>query len=130
MKLILFALVSIMAAVTRDGCSKKAQAPPSCFRGRLEIKAQCMNYTIKVLEGAIDTGSVASSWMDESTGKTHTNVFRLGSVCTFPPDIKEGDEFYFTIDSAPRTGNCAVCMAYYPTPPKELSIVVQKGRCQ
>jgi hypothetical protein len=64
-----------------------------------------------------------ASWKDESTGKIHTNVFALGSVCSFPANIKEGDEFYFTIDPDP-VRNCAVCMAYYPKPPKSVAIKV------
>jgi hypothetical protein len=89
-----------------------------------------MNYTIKVLEGKMDTSAIMGSWTDESTGKIYTDVFRLASVCSFPPDIKEGEEFYFTVNSAARAEGCAVCMAYYPTPQKDLSIVVQKERCQ
>ncbi len=130
MKLILLLSLGFASTITADGCKRASANADSCFKGRLEIKAQCMNYTIKVLDGKIDTSRVAGTWTDESTGKIHTNVFRLASICSFPPDLKEGDEFYFTIDSAPRSGDCVVCMAYYPTPPKELSIVVQKGRCQ
>jgi hypothetical protein len=117
-------LVSIFSiTVAADGCKKQKS---NTYKGKLEIKALCMNYTISVLEGKTDTSMVVTSWTDETTNKTYTNVFALGSPCTFPASIKEGDEFYFTIDAAPDT-KCAVCMAYYPTPPKKLAIkVVEK----
>lgn len=101
----------------------KCKTRDSVYKGRLEVKGICMNYTIKLLEGNLDTSRIVSAWKDESTGKTHTNVFALGSACTFPATIKEGDEFYFTIDSSYKS-NCAVCMAYYPRPPKRIAIKI------
>jgi hypothetical protein len=100
----------------------------SCFKGRLEIKGICSNYTIKILEGKADTSKIAASWTDENTGKTYTNVFALDSPCSFPADIEQGGEFYFTIREQ-RDKDCQVCMAYYPTPPKRLSISVLKTPC-
>ena len=85
-----------------------------------------MNYTVSVIEGAIDSSTVVSEWKDEHSGKSYKNVFALASKCTFPKDIQEGDEFYFRIDSS-EVQDCAVCMAYYPVPPKKLMIkVVEK----
>ncbi len=101
-------------------CKKNNIGP---FKGRLEIKGICKNYTIAVLEDETDTSFVVPAWTDETTGKNYTNVFRLSSPCTFPENIEQGDEFYFTIDTT-TPQNCAVCMAYYPTPPKGLSIKV------
>jgi hypothetical protein len=120
---ILFILSSLVLAIaSKDGC-KKNKSTGGTYKGRLEIKGICMNYTIKVLEGNIDTSLVASNWTDETTGKSYTNVFKLGSPCSFPENIQQGDEFTFTIDtSGPK--DCAVCMAYYPTPQKQLSITV------
>lgn len=100
----------------------------SCYKGRLEIKGICSNYTIKILEGNIDTSKVAASWTDENTGKAYTNVFALDSPCSFPADIEQGDEFYFTIRTE-RDKDCNVCMAYYPTPPNRLPISVSKTPC-
>jgi hypothetical protein len=101
----------------------KCKNKDSVYKGRLEVKGICMNYTIKLLEGQLDTSRIASEWKDESTGKTHTNVFALGSACTFPATINEGDDFYFTIDSSYKS-NCAVCMAYYPKPRKSIAIKI------
>ncbi|HEY0058025.1 MAG TPA: hypothetical protein VGB56_02760 [Flavisolibacter sp.] len=129
MKLILISFLSFLSIVTKDGCKKSSAVPANCFKGRLEIKGQCMNYTIKVLEGKIDTSRMMSSWKDEGTGMVHENVFRLASVCNFPTEIQQGDEFYFRIEATPDSKGCPVCMAYYPTPSKELSIVVQKNSC-
>ena len=50
----------------------------------------------------------------------------LEAAAHFLPTIEQGDDFYFMIDTAQKQ-DCAVCMAYYPTPPKKLSIkVVEK----
>lgn len=65
------------------------------YKGRLEIKGICMNYTIKLLEGDMDTSLIAGTWTNEVTGKIHKNVFALGSPCIFPSSVKEEDEFFF-----------------------------------
>src|ERR1043165_5644082 len=101
-------------AITANKCKNKDS---TIYKGRLEAKGMCMNYTIKLLEGNIDTSKIVAQWKNEATGKTHTNVFALGSVCNFPSTIKEGDEFYFKIDPN-YVSNCMVCLAYYPKPPK------------
>jgi len=112
---------AFLIAIATNKCKNKSE--DKVYKGRLEIKAICMNYTIKLLEGSLDTAQVVAAWKDETTGKMHNNVFALKSVCSFPSAIQEGDEFYFTIDPDP-VRNCAVCMAYYPKPPKSIAIKV------
>jgi hypothetical protein len=128
-KFILVAFVSAMVFTSKDGCGcQGTTSKTGCYKGRLEIKGMCSNYTIKVLEGNIDPTLIEAKWTDEQTNKSYTNVFGLGSPCTFPNDLKEGDTFYFQIDST-TVQNCNVCMAYYPTPPKKLRIKVFKNPC-
>jgi hypothetical protein len=115
-------LLALSALVQGSTCNKKPGSN-HCFKGRLEIKGICMNYTMSVIEGTIDPNLVESSWLDPNTGKTYKNAFRLEHPCSFPASIKEGDEFYFEIDPAPEK-DCAVCRAYYPTPTKPLSIKI------
>jgi hypothetical protein len=117
--LLLAASITLLAS--QEKCRNKKPAASTCFKGKLAIKAGCMNYTIQLLEGTMDTSLLVNQWTDESTGKSYRNVFALGSKCNFPAGINEGDEFYFTIDST-TVQNCAVCMMYYPTPPKSLRI--------
>ncbi len=118
-----FLLYSILATLllSNSDCSKKKSEER--YKGKLEIAGICMNYTISVLEGEMDTAAIVNNWTDETTNKTYTDVFKLGNPCDFPSTIKQGDEFYFTIDT---TGgkDCVVCMAYYPTPSKAVSIKV------
>jgi hypothetical protein len=102
-------------------CNKKVSQ--NKYKGRLEIAGICMNYTIKLLEGRIDTSRISSNWTDDVTGKSYKNVFALGNPCSFPSSIKQGDEFYFSLDTVTEKG-CITCMAYYPKPPKKLSIRV------
>jgi hypothetical protein len=125
MKLLILLSVIFILTVSADKCGKK-KTESGKYKARLETKAICMNYTLRLLEGNIDTSLIVADWTDESTGKAYKNVFALGSRCSFPSNIEQGDDFYFVIDSAERQ-ECAVCLAYYPTPPRKLSIkVVEK----
>jgi hypothetical protein len=126
MKLLFFLSSIFILTVSADKCESKKKTETGIYKAKLEIKALCMNYTLRLLEGDLDTSLITASWTDESTSKSYTNVFGLGSKCTFPSTIEQGDDFYFKIDSSEKQ-DCAVCMAYYPTPPKKLSIkVVEK----
>jgi len=122
------ALITLLAFSPQAVCNRQP-LQAGCYKARLEIKGICMNYTIRVLEGNIDTSLVERFWQDENTGKKYERVFRLETVCDFPADLVEGAEFYFTVNPAPKQGGCNVCMAYYPTPPKSLAISVLKIPC-
>jgi len=123
MKKIIVLPVFIILLISHSGCSKTNGVK---YKGKLEIQGICMNYTVRLLEGNMDTSMITTNWTDAVTGKQYVSVFGLGSPCNFPATIKENDEFYFIIDKTSKQ-NCAVCMAYYPTPPKKLSIkVVEK----
>ena len=126
MKLFIFLSAIFMLTISADKCGKKKKTEAGLYKAKLETKAICMNYTLRLLEGNIDTSLITANWTDESTGKSYANVFALGSPCTFPANIQQGDDFYFRIDTSQKQ-ECAVCMAYYPTPPRKLSIkVVEK----
>jgi hypothetical protein len=121
----LFILLSLITTLflSASDCSKKKVSSSEQYKGKLEIAGICMNYTIRVLEGKVDTSLINARWTDEITKKEYTSVFRLGNPCEFPSTIKQGDEFYFKIDSS-QGKPCTVCMAYYPTPNKAVSIKV------
>lgn len=122
MRLLLLLPVIFTLTVSADKCNQK-KLPPDTYKARLEIKGLCMNYTLRLLEGNLDTSLVTSTWTDESTGKTYSNVFALGNRCSFPTNIEQGDDFYFVLDSTQKQ-DCAVCMAFYPTPPRAVSFKV------
>ena len=87
MKILVSAIFLVLLAVTENTCRNKKnknKAAINCYKGRLEIKGGCMNYTIAITEGNIDSSLVQASWTDENTGKNYKNVFALGSKCTFP----------------------------------------------
>jgi len=125
------AVLLLLSIVTLSAfqCKKEAvTAKTACYKGRLEIKGTCMNYTIKVLEGNISEDRIEKKWKNPSTGNEHTNVFRLESICNFPTNLKEGDEFYFELENNPSI-ECFRCLAFYPTPEKGMSIKVISGSC-
>jgi hypothetical protein len=132
MKLLLFVACSFLLSASKGGCKKKkvtaGLTSTGCYKGKLEVKGGCMNYTISIVDGKFDTSLVVANWTNESTGKAYKNVFALGSRCTFPDYINEGDEFFFEIDNT-AVQNCAVCMMYYPVPAKKLSIKVIQDPC-
>jgi hypothetical protein len=133
MKFFLFVAPLILLTSSKESCKHKkkdnTRLVAGCYRGKLEVKGGCMNYTIGITSTNFDTSMVMANWTDETTGKAYKNVFALNSRCTFPDTIKAGDEFYFKIDST-TVQNCAVCLMYYPVPAKKLSIKVMPGPCE
>ena len=115
----LFALLLLLS------CSKNnpENELEDTYKGKLVVKGICMNYVIQVLDPDFDSSLIELNWTNEFSDISYTNVFALGSVCDFPEDIDEGDEFSFIIDNS-KENNCAVCLAYSPTPNKYLSITV------
>ena len=130
---VLLLVASLILLAAKENCKGKKEntniIAPGCYKGRLEIKGGCMNYTIAITSPNFDTSLAMVSWTDENTGKSYKNVFALGSRCTFPDSISAGKEFYFMIDNT-SVQNCAVCLMYYPVPQKKLSIKVIPGPCQ
>ena len=121
--LFLSAIFVLTVAAQKCGSGAKSQEP-IVYKAKLETKAICMNYTLRLTEGKLDTSLIVADWTDESTQKSYKNVFALGNPCNFPSSIQQGDEFSFVIDSIRKPEQCLVCMAYYPTPPKKLFITV------
>lgn len=108
-------------------CNRYHQsANKDVYKARFEVKAICSNYTFSVIEGDIPKDRVVPSWTNPQTGKTYINAFGVSNPCVIPQNLKEGDTFYFVIDSSGDKGDCMVCMAYYPTPEKKLSIKILK----
>lgn len=104
---------------------------PSCkegsvYLGKLAVQGICMNYVItvqgEVPEEWYKQGFIAKTWFDPLEEITYNNAFRLGSICDFPNEIEEGDQFYFTLSKEEQL--CAQCLAYSPTPSESLSIKV------
>lgn len=83
-----------------------------------------MNYVIEITEGTIDTSLYETNWVNPMTGQNFKNVFALGSICTFPANIKEGDSFYFKVLAKRPEATCVSCKAYSPTPNKSLYIEI------
>src|SRR5688572_8363986 len=108
MKILMITAIATLGLLGKK-CNKNQAGNSSCYKGKLVVAGICSNYTIQLLEGGLDTAKVEANWKDDVTGKAYTKVFALGSPCTFPSTIKEGDEFYFTLDDAKQ--ECAVCMA-------------------
>lgn len=94
------------------------------YTGKLVLKGICMNYVIEVIDGDIDPNLIEEVWVNDMTNISYNNVFALGSRCSFPEKIKEGDTFQFSIQADDSSDNCAICEAYSPTPTKALRIEV------
>ena len=109
----------LLLAVT--GCDKQETIANGCFKGKLVVKGICKNDIVQLLEGKSDALLVESSWTYPTTGTVYKNVFAVDSKCTFPDSLKEGDEFYFTLDST-QTEDCALCKALSPVPASKLKI--------
>ena len=124
MKMLVCAAVLLVLGTTMQNCSNEKNATSNEYKARFEIKGICMNYTFTLLEGTADTALFTPEWTDDHTGNKYKNAFGLANPCQFPKTLNAGDEFYFTIDTS-KQEDCMICMAYYPTPPKKLSIKVR-----
>ena len=82
-----------------------------------------MNYVIQVMDENFDKNTIEITCRDDSSKQDFQNVFTLGSVCDFPSYISEGDLFNFSISDY-YDNQCAVCLAFTPTPKKPINIIV------
>ncbi|MEO6612834.1 MAG: hypothetical protein ABIT05_12165 [Chitinophagaceae bacterium] len=139
MKVFLVLAVLFILTLSSSECGKKKTAAekekavtgdkktsPAKYKGKLVVAGICKNYTIRLLEGAIDTSKIVAAWTNPVTNISYTSVFTPGNPCALPDASKEGDEFYFMIDTSEQKF-CPVCLAFYPTPPRSLVIkIVEK----
>jgi hypothetical protein len=116
--LLLFAVASLLTAC------KSTQTPTTkILKGKLVVSALCAHYIVSLQQGNIDTAKLAAEWFDESRKTTFKNAFTVSSRCSFgQADLKEGDEFTFEIAEDSVKEQCAVCMAFYPTPQQTIAI--------
>jgi hypothetical protein len=119
-----FLLVSALLILSAFRCGKEKAIDEFPYKARLETTGICFNYTFTLIEGDIDPSLVEASWTNPQTNKTYINAFGIANPCNLPSNLKEGDEFYFSLSSH-RTNSCAVCEAYYPSPGKKLYITVK-----
>lgn len=125
-KIFSFLCVTLVIASAYQ-CNNKTGSGKGTLKGRLVIKELCAHYVVEVIEGKTDTSLVTNNWTDEKRNKTYNNVFTVSNRCTFPAaELNEGDEFEFTFDQNPPPQDCAVCMAFYPTPPKANAIKITR----
>ncbi len=133
MKVFLVLTAFFLLTVSASECGKKKNTaekekavtgdknPPKKYKGKLEVAGICRNYTIRLLEGDMDTSRIVANWTNPVTNISYKSVFGLGNPCALTDAIKEGDEFYFMIDTSEQKF-CPVCLAFYPTPPRSLFI--------
>ena len=127
MKKIFFILGILMIAVTAYRCNSKVVPADGVLKGKLVIKEICSHFVVQVVNAKLDTAVVTNGWHDDKRDKVYDNVFTVSNRCGFAAaDLKEGDEFEFTIDKNPPAEDCAVCMAFYPTPPKRNAVRINK----
>ena len=124
MKILFATLVALAISSAPPACNRGSKG--LCYKGRLEVKGICSNLTITAVEGNVP--GTQASWTNEQTGKVYTNAFRPLNPCAIPETLKEGDTFYFVVDTA-SAAPCATCKAYYPVPEKALNIRVLSGPC-
>ena len=125
MNRILLALMAIVVICSAYECNNSKSGK---LKGRLVVKELCSHYVVQVIKGGVDSSTVVNNWKDEKRQITFDKVFTVANRCDFPADLKEGDEFEFNFDPNPAPQNCAVCMAFYPTPGKTNAIKIQSEK--
>ena len=124
MNKLLFISIIILSFCSSYECNKSKSG---AVKGKLVIKELCSHYVVQVIDGTVDSSKVVNGWKDDKRG-TFNNVFTVANRCDFPASLNEGDEFEFNFDPNPPPQNCAVCLAFYPTPSKSNAIKIQKGK--
>jgi hypothetical protein len=124
MNKLLFISIIILLFCSSYECNKSKSG---ALKGKLVIKELCSHYVVQVIDGTADSSKVVNGWKDDKRG-TFNSVFTVANRCDFPASLNEGDEFEFSFDPNPPPQNCAVCLAFYPTPPKSNAIKIQKGK--
>ena len=112
-------LLSVLSVMSCDKQQEIQQvvADSTCYKGKLVLKGICNNAVVEVLDDRMNPAFYEKTWKDESTGIVYKNVMGNANYCTFPGDLKEGQEFYFRIDlPTSLPADCANCKALSPTP--------------
>ncbi len=123
MKNLLFFAITIGFLFT--SCNRTHFVPiKEVYKARFEIAGICSNYTFTLLHGELDLSLIEKEWINPQTGKTYAYAFGIINPCQLPTNLKQGDEFYFTLLKPEDIRSCMVCEAYYPTPEKKLAIRV------
>ncbi|KIC90373.1 hypothetical protein [Flavihumibacter sp. ZG627] len=106
-----------------SGCKTPANKTTATHTGKLVVSELCNHYVVALETGSIDKNNLAESWTDNKRNMTFKNVFSVASKCSFAKaELAEGDVFSFELTDSTVTENCAICMAYYPTPEQKLMI--------
>lgn len=110
--------LSAVLFIFSAACSRNDGEYGKVFKGKFLFSGICSNYTIQLLEGDMPPGKIAASWKLKATDSiSYSNVFAVSNTCDFDKyKLRQGDIFTFRLDPSPVTG-CAVCDAYFPTPP-------------
>ena len=127
MKKILLFLSILIVSASAYRCNNKAVPADGVLKGKLVIGEICSHFVVQVLNAKLDTSVVTNGWHDDKRDKIYDNVFTVSNRCAFAAaDLKEGEEFEFIIDKNPAAEDCAVCMAFYATPPKRNAVKINK----
>ena len=113
---IVFSVFSLMSCDKQQDV-QQVVSDSTCYKGKLVLVGICGNAVVQVLDDRMPASFYEANWKDESTGISYQKVMGNANYCTFPGDLKEGQEFYFRIDlptSLPV--DCANCKALSPTP--------------
>jgi hypothetical protein len=123
-------ILILLVSVQFIACDKNLEStnillPDStCYKGKLVLTGLCGNAVVQVLDDRMDTLYFEKTWKDESTGIVYNNVMGNLNFCSFPRDIKEGQEFYFSINPSIPVDDCARCKAISPSPEKRQYIQI------
>lgn len=118
-------LLFILFSLCISACKQEIRGPiTGCLKGKIVSFGYCSNITVELTEGNLDSNLYVKEWINPANNTVYKNVFRLMNVCSFPSNIREGEEFSFKVMTDPSDGPCAVCQAFYPTPSKGLYIEI------
>ena len=95
--------------------------PSTKIKAKL-IRVTCASIVIQILDSPYFY--LGETWSDSGTpATTYEHAVKVSNPCEFPSTIAVGSEFYFRINTHPRT-DCVTCAMWDAPPTKQVAVTV------
>ena len=122
--LIILILVFHLMSCDKQQDVQQVISDSTCYKGKLVLVGLCGNAVVQVLDDRMPASFYEAVWKDESTGITYQKVLGNANFCSFPSNLKQNEEFYFSVNPPEGIDDCARCKAISPSPEKRQFIQI------
>ena len=115
-----FILIQILALLI-NSCTKSVSQPS--IKGTVVYRS-CATIVVQVLDE--QHKNLGQDWQQSKDSPAFVNVFAVANTCSFPSNIKEGQQITFkVINSDPANKDCVRCEMFDNPPTKTQLIKVE-----